>query len=234
MSQDTLQSRSLERDAACLPPLLNVGNPVGQHSLVRVRVEIIWVSGVVALLLQASKEVRDRLSTLYVRTDEAYKICIPRLNRGEGYVLCPAWVSPHRLFKLKLWLSNQPLSYEDNPTMKFVGTSNCLATEVRPGNCWKKRLRLLLVSLHGGSLGPGAFTGAGGGSGGGVGSGGVGSGGVGSGGSGVGSGGGGSPTPVPVVPHEVPQSYTGVPSAPVETLQAPPPPPPPFWQSPSP
>src|ERR1017187_10062448 len=85
-------------------------------------------------------------------------------------LLCPAWVSPHRLFKLKLWLSNQPLSYEDNPTMKFVGTSNCLATEVRPGNCWKKRLRLLLVSLHGGRLGLGAFMGAGGGSGGGVGS----------------------------------------------------------------
>src|ERR1017187_7219888 len=154
-------------------------------------------------------------------------------------LLCPAWVSPHRLFKLKLWLSNQPLSYEDNPTMKFVDTFNCLATEVRPGNCWKKRLRLLLGSLHGGSLGPGAFTGAGGGRGGGVGSGGVGSGGVGSGGvgsggSGVGSGGGGSPTPVPVVPHEVPPSYTGVPSAPVQTLHAPPPPPPPFWQSPSP
>src|ERR1039458_5563452 len=94
MSQDTLQSRSLERDAACLPPLLNVGHPVGQHSLVRVRVEIIWVSGVVALLLQASKEVSDRLSTLYVRTDEAYKICIPRLNRGEGYVVVPSLGKP--------------------------------------------------------------------------------------------------------------------------------------------
>src|ERR1019366_3148338 len=148
-------------------------------------------------------------------------------------LLCPAWVSPHRLFKLKLWLSNQPLSYEDNPTMKFVGTFNCLATEVRPGNCWKKRLRLLLVSLHGGRLGLGAFTGAGGGSGGGVGSGGVGSGGVGSGGSGVGSGGGDTRRPGQSSPTKC-RSHIPASRRRLSRHCKPRRPPPPFWQSPSP